>query len=276
MKQKFSFILALIITLIIAANYFFINSFENNSSRKILVQRVIDGDTFETETGGVIRLANINTPERGEYGYEEAKNFLKQFENKTVEIEEKGADKYQRTLAKVYTPDYSPFGFNISQQAATNGELEISVAESRFRKSLYLNLELVEQGLARKFLVDKSALSIFAEAEEQAINQEKGLWKKSQYFNCFDSEINAKEEFVIIKSSCGSINFDNWELRDESRKKYKFDNINIIEIILFSNEGTDNATTLFWKVGDVWNNDRDSLYLFDASNNLAHYHVYGY
>ena len=75
MKQKFSFILALIITLIIAANYFFINSFENNSSRKILVQRVIDGDTFETETGGVIRLANINTPERGEYGYEEAKNF---------------------------------------------------------------------------------------------------------------------------------------------------------------------------------------------------------
>lgn len=40
------------------------------------VARVIDGDTIETEDGERIRLLGINTPERGEPGYEHAKQRL--------------------------------------------------------------------------------------------------------------------------------------------------------------------------------------------------------
>ena len=48
----------------------------------VFVTRVIDGDTIETENS-TIRLLGINTPERGKEYYGEAKDFLKQIENKS-------------------------------------------------------------------------------------------------------------------------------------------------------------------------------------------------
>ena len=41
-----------------------------------LVSRVIDGDTFELCSGETARLLCVDTPEKGEEGYEEAKVFL--------------------------------------------------------------------------------------------------------------------------------------------------------------------------------------------------------
>ena len=32
------------------------------------VQRVIDGDTFVTEEGETVRLANVDAPEKGKHG----------------------------------------------------------------------------------------------------------------------------------------------------------------------------------------------------------------
>ena len=40
------------------------------------VYRVVDGDTFDGFPCGRVRLADINTPERGEVGYSEAKEAL--------------------------------------------------------------------------------------------------------------------------------------------------------------------------------------------------------
>jgi micrococcal nuclease len=40
------------------------------------VYRVVDGDTFDGFPCGRVRLADINTPERGEAGYSEAKGAL--------------------------------------------------------------------------------------------------------------------------------------------------------------------------------------------------------
>ncbi len=37
-----------------------------------------DGDTFQTSAGDWIRLADVDTPERGDWGYAEATNVLSQ------------------------------------------------------------------------------------------------------------------------------------------------------------------------------------------------------
>ena len=62
-----------------------------NNSRAGKVIKVIDGDTFDVQYSnkltGVIRLANVDTPEKGENGYESAKQTLeKLIGGKNIEI----------------------------------------------------------------------------------------------------------------------------------------------------------------------------------------------
>jgi len=70
------------------------------------VTRVIDGDTFETESGDKVRLIGINAPEISDLYGSEAKQFLSNLvENKTVDLQNdnisKDRDKYQRLLRYV-------------------------------------------------------------------------------------------------------------------------------------------------------------------------------
>jgi endonuclease YncB( thermonuclease family) len=245
MKQKYSFLLAFLITCLIASNVFIFSTINKSEKEFVSVGRVIDGDTLELQGGETIRLVNINTPEKNHLGYEEAKEFLQQFENQTVQIEKLGTDKYSRTLARIFTPEY-------------------------------LNLEIVKNGLATKFLVNEDETKTFAEAEESAILAEKGIWKKSEYFNCFETEINPSEEIVFIKNNCPEINVEGWKVRDESRKEYNFKNINLGEVTLHSFSGKDNETDIFWNTQEVWNNDKDSFYLLDSQGALAYHNFYGY
>ncbi|MCA9485734.1 MAG: hypothetical protein KC506_02735, partial [Nanoarchaeota archaeon] len=78
MKQKHAFILSILLTIFLTANILFFSS--SDSTRKtVTIDRVIDGDTIETSEGMIIRLANINTPEKSHPGFEEATNFLKKY-----------------------------------------------------------------------------------------------------------------------------------------------------------------------------------------------------
>lgn len=67
---------------------------------------VVDGDTINVEGVGRIRFVGVNTPERGQAGYQEAKDFVKSYcLGKTVYLDvddAKNHDKYGRTLAVVY------------------------------------------------------------------------------------------------------------------------------------------------------------------------------
>ena len=81
---------------------------EYQERKTILVTSVIDGDTFEIETGEKVRLICINTPEFNETGYEEAKLFLSELVlNKKVRLEKDISDKdsYGRLLRYVYLND---------------------------------------------------------------------------------------------------------------------------------------------------------------------------
>ena len=163
-----------------------------------------------------------------------------------MEIEITGSDKYGRVLARIFVPDY-------------------------------LNLELVKRGLAVKYLVKEEEKKLFAEAEESAIKSSLGIWKKSPYYNCLESFISEKEEIVTISNKCNKLNIASWILKDESRKLYVFKEIELGVIKLHTEQGEDNETDIFWNSkSDIWNNDRDTLYMYDKDWQIIHYNSYGY
>lgn len=71
--------------------------------RKETVTRVIDGDTFETASRkNPVRLANVDTPEKGTPGAAKARDDLsKLILGKVVTIDTKARDPYGRAVANV-------------------------------------------------------------------------------------------------------------------------------------------------------------------------------
>jgi len=72
--------------------------------RKEKVTNIIDGDTFETANRKKpVRLANVDTPEKGERGYVKAKEDLRKLiGDEEVRIDTVSRDKYGRAVANVY------------------------------------------------------------------------------------------------------------------------------------------------------------------------------
>ena len=85
---------------------------------------VVDGDTIDVEGVGRIRLVGVNTPEKGQPGYQEAKDFMKNMcLDKTVDLDiddEKPYDKYDRVLAVVYVD-----GVNLNMELLKRGYAEV-------------------------------------------------------------------------------------------------------------------------------------------------------
>ena len=67
------------------------------------VTKVIDGDTFMTDKRkNAVRLANVDTPEKKQPGFQIAKKELeKLIKDKEVSIETVARDKYGRSVANV-------------------------------------------------------------------------------------------------------------------------------------------------------------------------------
>lgn len=249
MDKKYAFIFAFLLAGLVICTVFLFNfasTRENFSRESVTISRVIDGDTIVLEDGRTIRLLNINSPEKGTIGANLSADFLKRYANKSVEIEITGIDKYKRSLARIYAPEY-------------------------------LNLEIVNLGLASKFLVEDSELSDFSKAENNAVKNNLGIWKKSEFAGCFDSKIDEINEIITLKNKCPNTNVKGWFVKDESRKTYTFANLSLGEIRVHSLSGKDNDTNLFWgSSGNIWNNDRDTLYLFDSEGGIVHHESYGY
>lgn len=72
-------------------------------ARKEKVTKVIDGDTFETSSRKhPIRLAGVDTPEKGQPGYAAAKKALQNLlVGQEVAVDTKARDIYKRSVANV-------------------------------------------------------------------------------------------------------------------------------------------------------------------------------
>jgi len=117
------------------------------------VTQVIDGDTIVVQGGYHVRYIGIDTPEKGEPFYEEAKDFNRQLVGgKKVRLEKDitDRDKYDRLLRYIYAGD------------------------------VFVNTELVKEGYAyvypESLFPDIKYYDLLKEAEMEAREAERGIW----------------------------------------------------------------------------------------------------
>ena len=172
----------------------------------------------------------INTPEKKQPFHDEAMNYLKALvEGKQVELESQGKDKYQRTLGYIYL----------------NNEL--------------INEKLLEKGLANLYYYGTDEnYNEMKNAEQQAQEQEIGIWKKSPSSSCLklvslkykDNGICKNQEQLVLQNSCNPMSII---IKDDANHIY---NEKIPAGIFTQNFSC------------IWNDAGDSLYIRDNSGLL--------
>jgi endonuclease YncB( thermonuclease family) len=241
-SQKEILILVLCLVLLITLNYTFLDTklegflIENNYEI-VEVERVVDGDTAKIN-GSSVRLLGINTPEKGEKYSSEATEFLEKLSlNKSLKKESKGFDLYKREL--VYL----------------------------FEGNKNINLEIVKEGYANYYFPSGKDIyyNDFVYAWENCIKENKNLCEKSldKCGNCISIKSFEGQE-VVFENVC---NFDcdltNWEIKDEGRKKFIFENL-----ILKSEEEVE-ITEKDFDETYVWTSSGDTLFLRDTEGKLV-------
>lgn len=252
-KQKQIRLLIFLIILLVLINYPFLDKVLINfldETETAVVQRVIDGDTIEINNQSV-RLLGINSPERGEEFYEEAKTFLEQKTlNKEVKIISKGTDKYSRQLEYI------------------------------FSKNENINFQIVEKGFANCYFPegkDEFYEECF-EIWEKCLEEEINLCEPStnECANCIKLKtFDHEREIVTFENICSkNCDLTNWMIKDEGRKEFFFPQFalekNSQVSIIVSEEGTNTNEKLFWIRSDyVWTETGDTLFLRDENGRLV-------
>ena len=255
-NKKRIFPLIFLFLILFSLNYIFLDGklqifLSNPEKIQVMVERVIDGDTFKTEND-TIRMLGINTPERNEKYYLEAKNFLNdKIANKSVKIEfgKEKKDLYGRTLAYVFLGNEN------------------------------INLGLVESGLANFYFPsgkDKNYGEL-KEAWEKCIEKNINLCEKSKDIcrECVSLEdFDTKNQKVVLRNTCTfSCEITNWEIKDEGRKKFIFPKMFLEsqkKINVITGNKSDYGENLFWKGEDyVWTRSGDTLFLRDEEGKLV-------
>ncbi len=242
-------ILKILIYILILVNFFFFGFLYSQSTGKAVYEvetanltKAVDGDTIETSIGKS-RMLGINTPEKNQRGYEEAKAFLQQFEGMQVELERTNEDKdqYGRILRYV------------------------------FYNNRNLNEEILEQGFAHYYAYteDKYTKKLKA-AEEKAIEQGLGIWEKSND-SCADCmvlvELNNIDpgEYITLGNKCDfSCNLAGWTIDDDASSHTR-----TLDFTL-----NPQMQTQIDYEGRIWNDAGDSLYLKDNQGFLVLFYRY--
>lgn len=198
-KQKEIIILVCLIIALFTMNYPFLDKTLTkflNSDEEVLVERVIDGDTIEAENRNEsIRLLGVNTPERGEFLYAEARGFLEnELLNKTVRLEfsREKYDKYGRLLAYI------------------------------FLNNTNINVNLVENGFANYYF--PSGKDVYYEEFVDAWNT-----CLSKNINLCEESVDECSRCIklknsnIIKNTCSfSCDINGWKIKAEGRNYTEF------------------------------------------------------
>ena len=258
-KRKYAISLAVLSTLLFAVNYPFLDKVlgESLSTNEYgVAERVIDGDTVVIN-GTSVRLLGVNSPERKELYYSEAKIFLEELVlNKTLRIES-GKDKYDRynrRLAYLHIDDKN------------------------------VNLELVRNGFANSYFPSGKDIyyNKFKNAWEECIKDNKNLCEKSsnKCADCIKLEtFDYKYQEVIFRNECSfDCNLNEWKIKDEGRKNFVFQDFTLRErkdLTLKVGEGESTDSVLYWTGEEyVWTKTGDSLFLRDNQGKLVLWESY--
>src|SRR3989344_3149708 len=151
-KKKVKLPLLFVVIMLIA---YAVNSYvaDNAVSRReqSYVTKVVDGDTVVIAGGQRVRLLSIDTRERGENCYNEAKQRLEELlllKNITLERDKEDEDRYDRLLRYIYLGDEM------------------------------INLRMIEEGLAVAYIYEPNVKyrSAFLEAENAARSENGCVW----------------------------------------------------------------------------------------------------
>lgn len=218
------------------------------------VLRVYDGDTILLN-GKVIRLADIDAPERGMHYFYQSKEFLERLLiGKKVKIEEVGRDAYGRSVAYVYLD----------------------------RK--LVNLLMVKNGWA-KFTKNKHSkyFEQFLKAEKEAKLAKKGIWKRKKYF-CLslifhnnakgNDKYNLNDEYFVLKNECNqTISLKDWSVENSKHFIFKFGNLSIkpySKIVFRSGKGIPNKTDFFFNSSfPIWNNKKEEIIIRNEKGEIV-------
>lgn len=253
-KRKEIILLTFLIFLFLVLNYSWLDNYlgmflGNIGKEDFTVKRVIDGDTIVVGDDTHVRLLGINTPEKGEKYYQEAKEFVNNsLYNKTIFVESFGEDKYYRTLGVIFFKDEN------------------------------FNAKIVELGFANAYILDKNRYNNdFRDAWETCIASGRNLCEKStnKCAECIElKELNVKSQEVVFYNKCDfNCDLTNWGIKDEGRKNYLFgkftlENNKEVSIIVGNKTNSDNI--LYWK-GEtyVWTETGDTLFFRDDKGKLV-------
>jgi len=259
-RGKNILVLILAVTALVAVNYDFLDKTLEGflaEGRHTQVTRIIDGDTIEINGNESVRLLGINTPERGEKYYQEAKEFLEMVVlNKTINLKfgKDKYDRYGRLLAYVF--------FN-----------EVNV-----------NKELVDEGYANIYFPEgkDEYYNSLVKAWAHCIKNNKYLCEKSEdkCAECVEvKELDAKNDRAVLHNKCSfSCDLSGWTIKDEGRKRFAFPDFTLRsnkEVSIITGNNTDTGNTLFWKKETyVWTETGDTLFLRDKEGKLVVWRSY--
>ncbi|MEM2211674.1 MAG: thermonuclease family protein [Nitrososphaerales archaeon] len=137
------------IIIVIIIPHVYSHPFEIDVTAK--VYKVIDGDTFDAFPIGRVRLADINTPERWEAFYHEAKEALtKLILNKKVYLDiddQYVMDSYNRLVAVVYIRHNKTHLLNVNYWLVHNGYAVIKDYENEFNPNTWRAFEYYPEEL---------------------------------------------------------------------------------------------------------------------------------
>lgn len=236
------------------------------------VVRVIDGDTLVAVTGEgevKVRLREVNTPERGECGAEQATALLTELAGEAVRLEPAGEGPHGRLLAHVFTAEGAHIGValaeaglaHVSDYGDPDGYLPaLERAEAAARtagRGLY-GSELGCGTAAGEAAGAKSALKLVALDA-----------------NPPGDDLGPAGEAVTLEGPPGFA-LTGWSIKDTSAShRYRFPDGATVpssgRVQVFSGPGEDRDGTFYWgmKGSAVWNNGGDTAFLIAPGGGIV-------
>jgi micrococcal nuclease len=264
MKDKKTITISRSLVLIVLACLLFIPPVASQDQKgPFLVKRVVDGDTIVLADGRHVRYIGINTPERGEAFWKEAKDYnTQQVGGKLVTLEfgQVREDAYGRALA----------------YCSVEGEMA--------------NAQLLKAGLAHLFVLEPiTYYHLFRRLQEEARAQGLGIWGKDGFTGPLkitrlkanaegDDRYNLNGEYVrICNISPATLDLKGFSLSDQQGYYYIFTKGVLrpgYTALLFTGAGKDvvdgaDQLRLFWGSRyPIWNNEGDHASLRDPHGKL--------